>query len=275
MVQYFNLFYFIGLIFGIAYILGFYFVLRKKSDATKYKVILIMAFAGFALHYIKQLFYWDAAMLRKSTLENICAISTVVLPFMLLAKKKDFFMNEFVLSISIIGGILALLVPTEAIGNNILSFEPIRFYFCHANLAMVGILTGVFGFYRPSLKKLPYFYLGFFVYQLILLGNTAFICYTGLATREGFTATQLFLDSQYLNNSFTFGPTQDMGIASKVFDALIPNFMVYELNGRQNYWPIISLIGPSIFCCLVYFVINWPFLITNKKPNQNLSTSKE
>lgn len=245
MIELFNLPYFIFLFLGIGLTVGLYFLLRYYGYWTVRRVLIILAFIGFALHFIKQFFYWDASQLHKSTLENICAISTVLLPFLLM-KAKQHYLWDFMFLAGIVGGFGAMLYPTEALGLQWYSFETLRFYFCHWSLFAINLLAFLHHIYRPTIKNLWKMLAGFFTYELVICANTALLCYTGMVVKEGYTATELFLSAKYLNNSFTFGATQDMGFISTMFSALTPGFMKYDIHGVISCWPVVNLIGPAI-----------------------------
>lgn len=114
------------------------------------------------------------------------------------------------------------------------------------------------------LKKWWVMPLLFLAYETIIMLNTALLTFTGLATREGFTPLQLFIDRQYLNNSFVFGPTPDMGIVGETIGNMTFPFMKTDIfnltNGDEFYWPVIWLLIPSyIIFVPLYTVLALPF----------------
>lgn len=261
-----NYFFELFILLGIFCII--YLFLKNKSEKTQYRILLIWCFLGFTLHFAKQLVYLDINSLRKSTAENICAVSTLVFPFIMQIKKKSV-LHDFMFFIGITGGLAGIIYPTEAIDKSIFAFETIRFYFCHFSLFAIPLFLALFNFKRPDIKKwclIPICFLG---YELIICLNTALLCFTGLVKREGYTAFQLFIDRQYLNNSFVFGPTDDMGAFGRLIGNLTLPFMKIDIfninNGQTTYWPVIWILIPSyILFVPLYFLTSLPFNIRKK-----------
>ena len=109
----------------------------------------------------------------------------------------------------------------------------------------------------------------FLGYELIICLNTALLCFTGMEKREGFTAFQLFMDRQYLNNSFVFGPTDDMGAFGRFIGNLTLPIMKVDVfsinNGQTTYWPVIWLLFPSyILFVPLYLFMSFFFNIKGK-----------
>jgi len=264
-----NLYYFLELIIlSIIFIIIFMF-LKKKDKNYQFKFLWIWCFLGFLLHFGKQLVYWNINDLHKSTLENICAVSTVVFPFIMKIRKKSV-LHDFMFFIGILGGFAGIVYPTEAINEKMFCFETFRFYFCHFSLFAIPLFLALFNIHRPDLKKwwlIPVCFLG---YELIICLNTAFLCFSGLVKREGYTAFQLFIDRNYLNNSFVFGPTDDMGkVGAFIGNLTLPIMKVDILNinnGKTTYWPVIWLTIPSyILFVPLYLLIAFPFSFKRKR----------
>jgi len=263
-----NIYYFLELLILSGIFILIYFILKNKSEKTQYKVLLIWCFLGFILHFAKQLVYLDVNALRKSTAENICAVSTLVFPFIMQIKKKTV-LHDFMFFIGITGGLAGLVYPTEALDKPMVAFETIRFYFCHFSLFAIPLFLALFNIKRPDIKKwwlIPICFLG---YELIICLNTALLCFTGMEKREGFTAFQLFMDRQYLNNSFVFGPTDDMGAFGRFIGNLTLPIMKVDVfsinNGQTTYWPVIWLLFPSyILFVPLYLFMSFFFNIKGK-----------
>lgn len=269
-----NLAYFIALLITILIVVGSYYLLKNKSKRFQYNYLLIWCFIGFALHFAKQLVYQDISRLSKSTAENICAVSTLVFPFIMLIKRKSV-LHDFMFFIGLIGGLAGVLYPTEALGKDVLTFETIRFYFCHISLFAVPLLLALLNLRRPDLKKWWLIPLCFLGYQVIILFNTALLTFTGMVTREGYTPFELFMSRKYLNNSFTFGPTDDMGAVGAFIGNLTLPFMKKDIfninNGELTYWPVIWLLIPSyILFVPLYTLFTIPFTIHTRIKARNV-----
>ena len=267
MLEVFNYIHIIYILLSISCTIILYFLLRKYPQDKQKKFLIILAFIGFALHFLKQLFYWNIDKLCESTLENICAVSSVILPFALLNNKKSI-LFDFLFFAGIVGGLGAIFYPTNTIGLKWYEFETLRFYFCHWSLFTILLFSAIFKLYTPMFKNWWKMLCGFFIYETIICANTALLCFTNLVTREGYTQVQLFLSSKYMNNSFTFGPTQDMGFISDIFSALIPNFMKYDINGVTSCFPVLNLIVPAFLLIVPLYMLICLIFIKRQKENR-------
>lgn len=264
-----NIFYFLEIFILIGIFFIIYLSLKNKSEKIQYKILLIWCFLGFFLHFAKQLVYLDINALSKSTAENICAVSTLVFPFIMQIKKKSV-LHDFMFFIGIIGGLAGIVYPTEALNKSMLAFETVRFYFCHFSLFAIPLFLALFNLIKPDIKNwwlIPICFLG---YELIICINTALLCFTGFVKREGYTAFQLFIDRQYLNSSFVFGPTDDMGAFGRFIGNLTFPFMKIDIfkinNGQTTYWPVIWILFPSyILFVPLYFLMSLSFNIRKKE----------
>lgn len=269
MVKFGNIYYFGVIIFATALIIFFNFFLKRKSKTFAFNFLLIWCFVNFAMHFFKQLVYLDVNALRKSTAENICAVSTLVFPFLMLSKRKGL-NNDFMYFIGIIGGFAGIVFPTEAINEPLLCFDSLRFYFCHISLLAIPLLLATLNIYRPKLKSFYLIPLCFLFYQLIICLNTCILLATKLYVPKDLTPIQAFFSHNILNNSFTFGPTDDMGALGQFIGNLCPNFMkidIFNLNGGEiTYWPVIWLLFPSyILFVPLYLLLGLPFFILDRK----------
>ncbi|WP_156952783.1 TMEM164 family acyltransferase [Acholeplasma hippikon] len=269
-VEVFSITYLLALVITVFTVLGTYLFLVKKEKKFQYRYLLVWSFLCFVLHFAKQLVYLDATQLSKSTAENICALSTMIFPFIMLFKKKNI-LHDFMFFIGVIGGLAGVIYPTEALGESIFTFETIRFYFSHISLLVIPLLLALLGLRVPDLKKWWLIPLCFLGYQFILMLNTALLTFTGMVKREGFTPFELFISRQYLNNSFTFGPTDDMGAVGKFIGNLTLPLMrkdILNINqGKETYWPVIWLLTPSyILLTPLYVLFTLPFNL--KKQNK-------
>ncbi len=251
-VEFGNVFYILYIICSFGGVIGAYFCLRNKSDKIKRIVLFSLAAFNFTLHFVKLAFPPYCAdmpdSLHKASLENICAVSTVLFPFIFLIKKQCF-LHDYFYFIGVIGGLAALIYPTEALGNSPFAFDTIRFYICHALLLTVPLLSALLNVYRPRLKMLWVVPLLFLLHELIIMLNEIVLLKTGLI--EG--TWQTFFDRGARNNSFVHGPTPDLDAIGKALTIFTPKLFtqdVFGVNGGKDfYWPVIWMIGPV----LIYF----------------------
>ena len=275
-----NGFYFMYICIALIYGVSLYLILRKRSEKTKRIVLLIILFLNFALHFLKQAFvpYINnfPTSLRRSTIENICAGSTVFFPFIFLIKKQNI-LHDYMYFIGFCGGLGALLYPTEALNQPVFAFDVIRFYFCHINLIVVSLVSAILGINRPRLKKFWAIPLLFLAQEAIICLNELFLIKVGLVK----CTWAQFFDRKFRNSSFVFGLVPEFDSLRFLFDPLVPFFFktdVFNLNGGAPfYFPVLWLIIPAfLYLIPVYILVSSPFwiydLVKNKKSTKKVIT---
>ncbi len=267
-VEFGNIYYFLYIIISVGWIVGAYFALKNKTEKTRRIVIFSIFLFNFILHFVKLAFppYVDnlPKSIHKATLENICAVSTVLFPFLFLIKKQTV-IHDYVYFIGFMGGFLALVYPTEALGKLPFAFDTIRFYLCHSGMLGGVILSALFNINKPRLKKFWAIPLLFLAQELIIMLNEIVLIKTGIidATLESF----LYRGSR--NNSFVHGPTPDMDGVGKFLTFFTPKFMTQDVfninNGVDFYWPVLWLLFPTyVYFPPIYFIIASPLASDTK-----------
>src|SRR5690554_353679 len=128
-VEFLNLPYFAFILIAVATILGLYFLLRNKSEKTKHAVVFGLLLFNLILHFLKLTFppystNPDKAM-RDVWFINICAVSVLSFPIFYISKSKA--LKDFMFYLGVISGTLALLIPTEALGEMVWQLDLFRF----------------------------------------------------------------------------------------------------------------------------------------------------
>jgi hypothetical protein len=258
-----NSWYYIFLLTGILLGLAVYFALKNRSQETKYRVLLIILFCNLGLHFAKLLFEPYFSQLpktfRKITFENICAVSTLIFPWIFLYRKSKS-LNCYLFFIGIIGGLAAHLYPTEAIDKPVFAFDTLRFYACHWTLIAVPVLAAVLGVIKLDYKqawKIPLFFLAI---ETIIFINEIIVVRLGWidSTRE------TFFDRDWRNNSFVFGPKTEFDAFTPFLKIFVPDVFtkdVFGINGGIDfYWPVVWMILPSlIYLPIIYLLLSLPF----------------
>ncbi len=265
LVQIGNGYYFLYIGIAAVYLALLVLILWKRKKRTAHTVLLVILFLNFSLHFIKQAFvpYRNnfPQSIRRSTVENLCAVSTVFFPFIYLFKKQNA-LHDFVYFIGVVGGLAALFYPTEAIGMPPFAFDTIRFYICHINLMAVPMAAAILGVYRPRISRLWAIPLLFLLWETIICLNEFFLMGVGLV--DGKFAD--LLDAGFRNSSFTFGIRPDFAWAHKIFDPLVPTFLrtdAFHINGgKPFYFPVLWLVVPAfVYLIPVYILLSSPFWI--------------
>ena len=129
-VRYLDFFYFMYIALGVGFFFACYFFLRGKSARFISRFLFTIIALNFILHFCKQFFSSYRAelpgSLKKSTAENICAVSTLIFPFIYLSKNKT--LKDYMFYMGVLSGIAATLLPVEAVGHAPFDVDVIRFY---------------------------------------------------------------------------------------------------------------------------------------------------
>lgn len=251
--------------FFILLFMFLYHRLKDKEINKQKQFLQIVLFLNLALHFCKLLFnpYRDnlPESIRKVTFENICAVSTLLFPFIYLRNSKDSVLKNYFYFIGVLGGGLAILIPTEAIGKSPICFDTIRFYVCHFVLIMVPLLSAKFGIIELDYKKTFYVPLCFIIVEMLILINELILIKIGFVQCDNIS---MFFDRDYRNSSFIFGPTSLFDGISKIITIFTPKMFKTDYfminNGVNFFFPILWLIIPAlIYLPLINILIQMPF----------------
>ncbi len=267
MVKMGNGFYFMFIIIGLAYTIALYFVLRKQDKKVVRTVLIVLAFCNLGLHFLKLAFepYRSSGfpgIIRKITFENICAGTTLIMPFIYLFKKQNS-LHDYLFFIGVCGGLGALFYPTEALDRAPFIFDVIRFYICHIHLFAIPALMCALNIYRPRLTKTWTIPLYFYAHLLIIFLNEIWLIKIGWVS----SSMQEFFSAEVRNSSFIFGLPQSFKGVSFLLDPFIPNIFKTDvfniMGGAPYYTPILWLVCPGlIYLPIVYLILCSPLYLT-------------
>ncbi len=267
-----NFYYFLYISIAIVLTIVFTLFLRKKDEQFKHKFILFLLFSAFALHFLKLAFYpynqMYPTIIRKITFENICAISTLIFPFIYLSKNKV--LKDYMLVMGIAAGIAAYLYPTEAIldtfdsvyfgRKSAFSFDVIRFYYAHFVIFVVPFLMAALKIHVFSFKRIIYFPLMVLaVFTLIFLNELLLILF-------GWIDPSTIYDIDIRNSSFVFGIPEHYKKVAVIFDIFVFDFLKsYPKVGANIYYPVIWFIVPAfIYGPILATLTMGPFALVDK-----------
>lgn len=255
-VEFFNVYYFMYILIAAAIFFALLFGLRKANKKVIFWVLFgILAF-NFCLHFLKLAFlpYRDGlpSTIRKVTFENICAVSTLIFPFLYLSKKNT--ARDYMFYLGTISGILACFVPTEALGKSPFIFDTIRFYICHIILWIVPLAMVILGEHKLDYHRIWRAPTIFLCVECVILVNEVILMSIGFV--EGTLET--LLSAQYRNNSFVFGITPDFEAIAGFLLIFVPKFLrVHPLTGEAMYWPILWMVIPIyIYFSIIFFLMS-------------------
>lgn len=255
-VEFFNLYYFIYIFIAIISTILLYNAFKEKSHKTKSIVVFTLLLINFALHFLKVLFppYSLDPMyaLKNVWAINICAVSVLVFPFIFISKNKMW--KDFMFYLGVISGFLALIIPTEALGESPILFDTIRFYIAHAIIIIAPLLMVLFKVHTINYKRIWKMPFCMMTYMLFIICNQVLQSELGIVGLRG----NDILAIGYSNHSLIWGPGDD--VFGRFFTIFTPDFMktipVGAVEGAEKYWPFFWII-PGI---TVYFLV-LPFLI--------------
>ncbi len=266
--------YFIGLGGFLALTILVGLLLKNKSESSRRKILIIISFMGLALHFLKLLmpkYYNDLPLsLRKITPENICAVSTIIFPFILLSKNK--YAKDYMFYMGVISGIASIALPLEAIGRSLKEIDVIRFYICHYLIFIVPFYMVFYGLHKLEFKRVFFFPISFMLVLALIVANEVILMEMGFVDMRG----NDFLNYNYRNSSFIFGPTENLKeISDKYVDWAVPKpfktVMIGEYKGAEKYTPILWLLVPSyVYLVPITMVIYFTFVKVLRRGNNEV-----
>ena len=263
-----NLFYFLFILLGLMSTVGLLFLLNKKGDQTRHKVFLVLLFTAFSLHFLKLFFEPYASTfpisIRKSTFENVCAVSTLIFPFIYLSKNK--ILKDYMLIFGIIGGLAAFIYPTEAlpaiiedvtVNKYVFSFDVLRFYYAHFVIFSVPFMMGYYRVHEVPYRRI-FLVPMTFIFILCVIFINEFIL-----LKLGFVEPEIFFDVNIRNSSLIFGIPDNFKGIGILLDIFVFNFLkIHPITHEPFYWPVMWIIVPVfIYVIILGFIITFSFRI--------------
>jgi hypothetical protein len=247
-IEMFNFWYFFWLFLCISVFIGLYFLLRNRSDKTKWWTLLGILIFALILHFLKSTFppySTDIARhYRDAWFVNICAANIALFPFFFISKNET--LKDYMLCIGLISSLLALFYPQEPIDKIDQLAEQIdiiRFYIHHFILGAVPLLMVMLGLHKPSYKRIFKIVPVFAVVLLFIMMNQI------LASELGFIPLRNdsdFININYKNSSYIWGPHGGIGDFLAMF---CPDFFktvpVGEYANQEKFWPWFWILIPA------------------------------
>lgn len=252
MVKMGNIFYFMYI--GIAVLLTVLAVifLKNKSQKFRYWFIFGLIMLGFVVHFLK-VFIWPYTtvdyIFTKVSFENICAVSTLLFPFLYFTKNKT--LKDYMVMVGMASGILTLIFPVDAMSEyfngEIIGFrsafnlEVMRFYLAHTLLFLSPFLMMHFKMHEVSIKRAYRAPLVLILVLVIIYINELII------TALNWVPKADLYDPSKRNPSFIFGVRGDLTGLGLIIGIFVPYFMrVNPLTGAAQFWPVMWLVIPAI-----------------------------
>ncbi|MFA5560685.1 MAG: hypothetical protein WC964_02805 [Acholeplasmataceae bacterium] len=273
-VEYFNVLYFLFIFLGIASIILTIWFLNKKSEKFRYWFLFGLLLSAFIIHFLKIFIFpytlIDSGILRKVSFENVCAVSTLVFPWIYLSKNKT--LKDFMVMLGITSGLLTFLIPIDAVSPffdgrplaewmgvegpvhrelfGIGSLELVRFYYTHLIIILVPFVMMFYKIHQISIKRAfwpPIYLIGLmvviFINELIL-------------TAVGWVPKVELFDPSKRNPSIIFGIKPDVKGMAMIVLIFVPSFMrLAHPSGFEYLLPVVWMIIPIlIYGSIIAFI---------------------
>jgi hypothetical protein len=245
-----NTYYFIYLLFGALFTLLLIKVLRRLKDQQQRHLLFGMLIGGLFLHIFKVFLPPYNTLdypIRKLTLENICAVSTVIFPIVFLTNNKT--LKDYMIMAGILSGLLAFMYPANAISSDFdgtfvglkhaFSFEVIRFYVSHWLLFAVPFSMMHFKMHTLSIKRV--------LRPPVILISVFFLIYINelVLTKIGWVPKEDLYNPEGRNPSLIFGLSSTFKNAGAILLILVPSFLlVHPITKEAFSWPVLWMILP-------------------------------
>ena len=200
-------YYYLFPLMGAAVFIILYFLLRKRSARMQSVVLFLLLAANFALHFLKLLFppystqeFADA--IQTITPENVCAINTMLFPFLFL--KRGGAARDYMFYIGAISGIAACWLPMSIEEAQPFDFDCMRYYFCHTVLWVVPVLMVVLRLHRLDYRRIIFTPLIYILDLVVIVFNEVMLI------ALGFEEARYLLSVNIGNGGLAFGPYTDL-----------------------------------------------------------------
>ena len=221
----------ISLVFGVAMIVGVYFILRGRSERVKTAVLAVLSLSGICA-IIYNLVTWGSPLEYLPL--HLCSLNALVLPIAVITKSKV--LNNLLLLWSF-GALFAILINTSVADAKILSFVFAFYYFPHVLEFGIPILMFSLKLVKKDVKCI-----------VSTLGITVTV-YTVIhfinILINNYTAKHNILDwqSNVINVNYMYSITPENPLLA-LFFSIIP---------RQYWYMYLSFVLIAVYLVLVYF----------------------
>ncbi len=247
-------YYYLFPLMGMAFFVILWLLLRGRSAKTQNAALFLLLFANFALHFLKLLFppYCEEDFghaVQTITPENVCAINTMIFPFLFF--KKNTALCDYMFYIGAISGIAASWLPMSIENSVPFDFDCMRYYFCHTSLWVAPVLMVVFGLHKLDYRRI------IFTPLIYILDLVVIVCNEVMLVAVGLDGLGSLLSLSHGNGGMAFGPYDSLE-GTAILDFLLlfvpPAFKPSEIS--QGYAPALWQLFPVvIFGCPLGFLM--------------------
>ncbi|MBQ4255320.1 MAG: hypothetical protein II721_04915 [Bacilli bacterium] len=260
----------------LALIGGFFPLLalcKHKGKEFTYRFVLIMFWANFALHFLKQLLPGYIEKLPQglftSTAINWCALFIMVAPFLLISKKKIFW--DYLFYMGLLSSLLAYCFPTNPMVEDLTTAKGIaettRYYLCHAPLLYGGCLLLGVGVHKLDYRR--YFWAPFLIWCALAITFVNCIFFNVFFHNYEWSEA-LSRNNNFVNGSYAVGPGVSLdAILGGIYPYLFNYLQIYYANGELHFTPALWLL-PLIMIAGVFLfpILCLPFEYSHIKEDR-------
>ena len=250
-IEYGNFTHILTIAITILLILFTYLILRKAKKKTQQIVVLVLMLLNVFQHFFKFIVwphYYGRGFGIENTAYNMCALLILLSPLTFVFKNESF--KEYISLLGFISGSIAISVPYWFVNSrsSIVTFEYLRFYFCHSVLAITSIVPLLLGLNEIKFKH--FYKIGLFYFLSILIINTNnFVFYYIKYSFDLEKAINLMTSS---NPVWSFRPPTEFPIFGKIMQLFSPKILMdietnYYVPILYYFIPMYSFITISAF----------------------------
>lgn len=156
MLDMFSLNHFIWLfVAGVLYYVV-YRIFRDTSNKTKFIFLFTLSALTWVIHF-SRIWLKPDLMPHEIFFVDLCGFSTMIYPFLMLAKKRVY--KDYMYFVGGIFALSSLVYPNNIAGDQIFIYNTIRFFFAHWILVGIPLLLVLWKMHIPSIKSLGWMYL--------------------------------------------------------------------------------------------------------------------
>ncbi len=250
-VEFGNLYYFTYIVLGVILTLIFIRILKNKSQNYRYWFIFGLIVLNFGIHIMKIFIYPYTTVdyiLTKVSLENVCAVSAVLFPFLYFTKNKT--LKDYMVMVGIASGIITFIFPIDAMSPSFnggylgykgaFQLETIRFYTSHYLIFLAPFLMMHFDMHKLSIHRAYHAPLMLISVLVIIFINELLI------TLVGWVPAEDFFNPDKRNPSFVFGVKGELTGLGMVLGLFVPAFLRVNPFSSMGFFPVLWLTIPAI-----------------------------
>ncbi|MFH1693613.1 MAG: hypothetical protein ABH890_04965 [Bacillota bacterium] len=252
MVRMGNTYYFMYITIAIVITVLAVTFLKNKSQRFRHWFIFGIIMVAFSIHFLK-IFIWPYTTVEnvftKVSFENICAVSTLLFPFLYFTKNKT--LKDYMIMVGMASGVITFIFPVDAMSEyfnggylgyrSAFNLEVMRFYTAHFLLFLAPFLMMRYQMHELSIRRAYRAPLILFLVLVIIFINELVLTALHWVPKE-----DLF-DPNKRNPSFVFGVRGDLTGLGLLIGVFVPYFMrVAPLTGTTFFWPVIWLLIPTL-----------------------------